>query len=315
MTEAYIYDGIRTPFGRYAGSLARVRPDDLLASVIRQLVDKNKITPELIEDVIAGCTNQAGEDSRNIARNAALISGLPVTTGGMTLNRLCGSGLSAVLDAARTVRSGEANILIAGGVESMSRSPWVIGKAENGFSRNQKMCDSTLGWRFPNHKLTDQYGEDSNSETADNIAVDLEISREDSDAFAYWSQQKYQTALENGFFDDEIMCLEVPGASRKAPSVIVEKDEHPRPETTLAKLETLKSVSEGGVVTAGNASGLNDGAAALLIGSEEAGKKLGLRPRARVVCGAVVGVEPRVMGLGPMPATDAVMKRAGSGLD
>lgn len=219
------------------------------------MVDKNNISTDLIEDIIAGCTNQAGEDSRNIARNAALVSGLPVTTGGITVNRLCGSGLSAVLDASRTIRTGEGNILIAGGVESMSRSPWVLGKAEAGFDRNQKMFDSTLGWRFPNNKLINQYGDDSNSETADNIAVDVGISREDSDAFAYWSQQKYQRAYENGFFNDEVVQVEVPGTSRKAPSVMVDKDEHPRPETTLEKLSTLKSVSEGGVVTAGNASG------------------------------------------------------------
>jgi len=268
MTEAYIYDGIRTPFGRYAGSLARIRPDDLLAMAIHQLVQRNNISPDLIEDVIAGCTNQAGEDSRNIARNAALISGLPVSTGGITLNRLCGSGLSAVLDATRTVRSGEAKVLIAGGVESMSRSPWVIDKADDSFSRKQKMYDSTLGWRFPNKKLTDQYGEDSNSETADNMAAELGISREDSDAFAHWSQQKYHNAFKNGFFNDELMQVEVPGASHKAPSVMIDKDEHPRPETTLEKLATLKPISEGGVVTAGNASGINDGAAALLIGSE-----------------------------------------------
>ncbi len=315
MTEAYIYDGIRTPFGRYGGVLSKVRPDDLLAIAIKQLVDKNNISTDLIEDIIAGCTNQAGEDSRNIARNAALVSGLPVTTGGITVNRLCGSGLSAVLDASRTIRTGEGNILIAGGVESMSRSPWVLGKAEAGFDRNQKMFDSTLGWRFPNNKLINQYGDDSNSETADNIAVDVGISREDSDAFAYWSQQKYQRAYENGFFNDEVVQVEVPGTSRKAPSVMVDKDEHPRPETTLEKLSTLKSVSEGGVVTAGNASGINDGAVALLIGNEEAGEKLGLQPRARVVCGAVVGVKPRVMGLGPVPATDIVMKRSGLGLD
>ncbi len=297
------------------GVLSKVRPDDLLAIAIKQLVDKNNISPDLIEDIIAGCTNQAGEDSRNIARNAALVSGLPVTTGGITVNRLCGSGLSAVLDASRTIRTGEGNILIAGEVESMSRSPWVLGKAEAGFDRNQKMFDSTLGWRFPNNKLINQYGDDSNSETADNIAVDVGISREDSDAFAYWSQQKYQRAFENGFFNDEVVQVEVPGASRKAPSVMIDNDEHPRPETTLEKLSTLKPVSEGGVVTAGNASGINDGAVALLIGNEEAGEKLGLQPRARVVCGAVVGVEPRVMGLGPVPATDIVMKRSGLGLD
>lgn len=311
MKEAYIYDGIRTPFGRYGGGLSTVRTDDLLALAINHIVKKNNISPDDIEDVIAGCSNQAGEDSRNIARNASLISGLPVSVAGITLNRLCGSGLAAVLDAARTIKTGEATMLLASGVESMSRSPWVIGKAENGFSRNQTMYDSTLGWRFPNKKLTGQYGSDSNTDTADNIARDLGISREDSDVFALASQKKYKDALDKGFFKDEIMSVEVPAANKKADPVLVERDEHPRSDTTIQKLAALKPLIEDGVVTAGNASGINDGAVALILGNKEIGEKLGLRPRGRVLGGAVVGVEPRVMGLGPVPATERILERTG----
>jgi len=311
MKEAYIYDGIRTPFGRYGGGLSTVRPDDLLAIAINNIVKKNNISPDDIEDVIAGCSNQAGEDSRNIARNASLISGLPVSVAGITLNRLCGSGLAAVLDAARTIKTGEATMLLASGVESMSRSPWVIGKAENGFSRNQTMYDSTLGWRFPNRKLTGQYGSDSNADTADNIARDLNISREDSDVFALASQKKYKDALDKGFFKDEIMSVEVPAANKNADPVLVERDEHPRSDTTIQKLAALKSLFEDGVVTAGNASGINDGAVALILGNKEMGEKLGLRPRGRILGGAVVGVEPRVMGLGPVPATGRILERMG----
>ncbi len=311
MKEAYIYDGIRTPFGRYGGVLSTVRPDDLLAAVINHIVTKNNIFPDHIEDVIAGCSNQAGDDSRNIARNASLLSGLPVSVAGITLNRLCGSGLAAVLDATRTIKTSEATLLIASGVESMSRSPWVIGKAENSYSRNQTMYDSTLGWRFPNQKLIGQYASDSNSDTADNIARDLSISREDSDVFALASQRKYKDALEKGFINDEIMSVEVPAVNKKADPVVMVTDEHPRSDTTLQKLATLKPISQNGVVTAGNASGINDGAAALIIGNKEAGEKLGLQPRARVIGGAVVGVEPRVMGLGPVPATARILERTG----
>lgn len=273
MKEAYIYDGIRTPFGRYGGVLSTVRPDDLLAAVINHIVTKNNIFPDHIEDVIAGCSNQAGDDSRNIARNASLLSGLPVSVAGITLNRLCGSGLAAVLDATRTIKTSEATLLIASGVESMSRSPWVIGKAENSYSRNQTMYDSTLGWRFPNQKLIGQYASDSNSDTADNIARDLSISREDSDVFALASQRKYKDALEKGFINDEIMSVEVPAVNKKADPVVMVTDEHPRSDTTLQKLATLKPISQNGVVTAGNASGINDGAAALIIGNKEAGEK------------------------------------------
>ena len=303
MSEAYIYDGIRTPFGRQGGVLAGIRPDDLLATVIKSVITRNYIDGAHIEDVIAGNTNQAGEDSRNIARNAALISGLPTTVAGLTLNRLCGSGVAAVLDAARAINSKEGELFIACGVESMSRAPWVIGKAELAYARNQQMYDSTLGWRFPNKNLTGPYGAENNSETADNISRDLSISREDSDIFAMASQQKYESARKNGFYKDEILAVEAPGAKRKDPTVIVDEDEHPRSETTLEKLGALKPLSDGGVVTAGNASGINDGAVAMIIGNREVGEKLGLKPRGRILTGAVAGVEPRVMGLGPVPAT------------
>jgi acetyl-CoA C-acetyltransferase len=311
MSDAYIYDGIRTPFGRHGGILARVRPDDLLASVLKSIVNKNSIDTGQIEDVIAGNTNQAGEDSRNIARNAALISGLPVSVAGITVNRLCGSGVAAVLDAARAIRCEEGELFIACGVESMSRSPLIINKAVSAFSRTQTMYDSTLGWRFPNKDLLGAYGDESNSDTADNISKQLGIGREDSDVFAMSSQQKYQTAKSRGYFTEEITAIQVPGARPKDPVISVDEDEHPRPDTTLEKLAALTPLSEGGVVTAGNASGINDGAAGLLLGSLKAGEKLGLTPRAKILTGAVAGVEPRVMGLGPVPATTKVLDRAG----
>jgi len=311
MTDAYIYDGIRTPFGRHGGVLATLRPDDMLALVIREIVARSGIDGHLIEDIIAGNTNQAGEDSRDVARNAALISGLPTVVAGITVNRLCGSGAAAVLDASRAIKCGEGELFIAGGVESMSRSPWVFSKAESAFSRDQKLFDSTLGWRFPNPRLTSPYGDESNSETADNISKDLGISREDSDIFALASQQKYETAKKNGYYTDEILKLEIPRLRRKDPVIIVDEDEHPRPDTSRDKLAGLKTLSDGGVVTAGNASGINDGAAALLIGNKDIGEKLGLRPRCKVVAGAVAGVDPRVMGLGPVPAAKKVLERTG----
>ncbi|MGY8813579.1 MAG: 3-oxoadipyl-CoA thiolase [Gammaproteobacteria bacterium] len=315
MSDAYIYDGIRTPFGKHGGVLANVRPDNLLALVIKSLVDRNSIDGELLEDIIAGNTNQAGEDSRNIARNAALLSGLHESVAGITVNRLCGSGVSAVLDAARAVRCGEGDLFVACGVESMSRAPWVIGKAASAYARDQKMFDSTLGWRFPNKNLTGIYGDESNTETAENIAADLGISRKDSDIFALASQQKYNAARLSGFFQDELLTVEVPGIRRKDVAIVVAQDEHPRPETTIEKLSTLNPLLDGGVVTAGNASGINDGAAALLVGNRSVGEKLGLKPRGRIITGAVVGVEPRVMGLGPVPATHKVLERSGLSLD
>lgn len=314
MNEVFIYDGIRTPFGRHAGALAKIRPDELLASAIREVVNRNDFDASLIEDVVAGDTNQAGEDSRNVARTAALLAGLPNTVAGVTLNRLCGSGAAAVLDASRAIKCGEGKMMVAGGVESMSRAPWAIAKAETGYGRNQPMFDSTIGWRFPNKRFLKEFGDDSMAETADNIAKDLGINREDSDAYAYGSQQRYAAAKADGFYKDEIMAIEVPGARRKDPAVMVDEDEHPRPEIELEKLTTLKTLYEGGVVTAGNASGINDGAGALLLGSGEIGEMLGMKARVKILTGAVAGVEPRIMGLGPVPACQKALQRVGLSL-
>lgn len=311
MHEVYIYDGIRTAFARHAGALAKVRPDEMLASTLRELVSRNEIDASLIEDVVVGNTNQAGEDSRNVARTAALLAGLPTTVAGISINRLCGSGAAAAMDTARAIKCGEGQLMIAAGVESMSRSPWVISKSELAYGRAQDMYDSTIGWRFPNQRFLKEYGDDSMAQTADNIAKDLGISREDSDAYAFSSQQRYATAKQEGFYKEEIMAIEVPGARRKDTVVIVDEDEHPRPDTQLEKLATLRSLYEGGVVTAGNASGINDGAGALLLGNAEIGEKLGLKPRVKLLTGAVAGVEPRIMGLGPVPATQKVLRRAG----
>jgi 3-oxoadipyl-CoA thiolase len=312
--EAYIYDGGRTAFGRHGGALSSVRPDDLLAHVISTLVQRNNFDPSSFEDVIAGSTNQAGEDSRNVARFAGLLAGLPIATGGITVNRLCGSGLAAALDAARCVKVGEGELFIAGGVESMSRAPLVISKATSAFDRNQEIADTTMGARFTNPKIVEQFGGHAMPQTADNIAADLNITREQSDSFALASQQKYQTAQSNGFFVDEIIPIEVP-QGRKKPVLSIDQDEHPRAQTELSSLQKLRPLFENGVVTAGNASGINDGASAVLIGSEAVGKAADLTPRARIISGAIAGVEPRVMGLGPVPATRKALARAGLTLD
>ncbi|MGO4476866.1 3-oxoadipyl-CoA thiolase [Massilia sp. 2TAF26] len=310
MLDAYIYSGLRTPFGRLAGALAPVRPDDLAASVIRKLVDDSPFDPAQVEDVILGCAGQAGEDSRNIARHAVLLSGLPHTVPGQTVNRLCSSGLAAVLDAARAITSGEGELYVAGGVESMSRAPFVVAKSESAFGREFKVFDSALGARFPNPRITKEFGGDTMPETADNVAEDLGLSREDSDRFAALSQSRYAAALADGFFAGEIMPVEVP-TGKKTPPRIVAADEQPRPESTVESLAKLKVLQEGGVVTAGNASSLNDGAAALLIGSRAAGDKAGAKPVARILAGAAAGVEPRVMGLGPAYAIPKALARAG----
>jgi 3-oxoadipyl-CoA thiolase len=312
MLNAYIYDGLRSPFGRHAGALAPVRPDDLLAAVIRALVTRNSFDPASIEDVIAGCTNQAGEDARNVARHAGLLAGLPVDVAGLTVNRLCGSGLAAISHAAQAITCGEGQLFVAGGVESMSRAPFVLAKSETAYSRDFRMFDSTIGARFPNKKVIAQYGGDTMPETADNIAKDLGISREDSDRFAAASQAKYEAARADGFFRDEILPIEVPQGRKQ--TVLVESDEHPRPGTSAEKLATLPTLFEGGVVTAGNASGVNDGAGALLIGSLEAGEKAGIKPRGRILATAIAGVQPRVMGLGPVPASQKALARAGLSL-
>lgn len=310
LTDAFIYDGIRTPFGRHAGALAPVRPDDLLAHVIRTVVEKNDFPMEAFEDVIAGNTNQAGEDCRNVGRFASLLAGMPVEVGGLTVNRLCASGLAATLHAANSVKIREGELFVAGGVESMSRAPLVLSKAHGPYDRGQSLADSTLGARFTNPAFAAGFGNDTMPETADNIASDVEISREDSDRFAAASQAKYEAARADGFFENEIVAIDVP-QGRKKPPITVAADEHPRPQTTLESLSGLRTLFDNGVVTAGNASGINDGAAALIVGSREAGERYGVKPRARIVAGAVAGVEPRVMGFGPVFAIQKALGRAG----
>ena len=314
MLNAYIYDGLRSPFGRHAGELASIRPDDLAATVIQKLLEKTGVPGADIEDVILGDTNQAGEDSRNVARNALLLAGLPVTVPGQTVNRLCASGLGAVIDSARAITCGEGELYIAGGVESMSRAPFVLGKAESAYSRDAKIYDTTIGSRFPNKKIIAQYGGHSMPETGDNVAADFGISREQADLFAAQSQAKYQKAKEDGFFANEITPIEV-FQGKKLPPKLVSEDEHPRPSSTVEALTKLKPLFEGGVVTAGNASGINDGAAALLIGSEAAGQKYGLKPMAKILSAAAAGIEPRIMGAGPIEAIKKAVARAGLTLD
>lgn len=310
MMAAYICDGLRTPIGRYNGALAKARPDDLAALTIRALLARHKdLDPKVIDDVILGCTNQAGEDSRNVARMAALLAGLPDSVPGVTVNRLCASGLDAVGQAARAIMSGDADLVIAGGVESMTRAPFVMGKADTAFSRTAKIEDSTIGWRFINPAMAKAFGVESMPETAENVAADYKISRADQDAFAWRSQQRTGAAQARGFFQGEITLVTVPG---KTAPTLVERDEHPRVETTLDALAKLKPiVREGGTVTAGNASGVNDGAAALIIASEEAARRHGLTPRARILGYATSGVTPRVMGIGPVPATQKLMAKTG----
>lgn len=310
LTEAFIYDGGRSAFGRHGGALATIRPDDLLADIIKSVVARNAFPAEAYEDVIMGNTNQAGEDCRNVARFAALRAGLPVEVAGLTVNRLCASGLAATLAAANGVKVGEGDLFIAGGVESMSRAPLVLSKAQSPYDRGQTLADSTLGARFTNPEFARVYGNDSMPQTADNIAKDLDISRKDSDVFAAASQAKYEAARADGFFKDEIIPVEAP-QGRKKPALVVDADEHPRPSSDYDTLSGLRNLFEGGVVTAGNASGINDGAAALVVGSREIGEKYGLKPRARIIAGAAAGVEPRVMGLGPVFAIQKALARAG----
>ena len=314
MLDAYIYDGLRTPFGRHGGALAPMRPDDLLAGVIRELVQRNGFEPSRYEDVVIGNTNQAGEDARNVARHAGLLAGLPESVAGITVNRLCGSGLAATLDAARMVTVGEGELVVSGGTESMSRAPFVMAKAEKAFSRDMTIFDSTIGARFPNPTILSQFGADTMPETAQNVADDLGISREEADAFAARSQQRYEAARERGFYREEILPVTVPQGRKKDPLTVAE-DEHPRAGTTAEKLAKLPAIVEGGIITAGNASGVNDGAAALIIGSRAAGDAAGIAPRARILAGAVAGVAPRVMGLGPVEACHKALARAGLTLD
>jgi len=313
MTDVFICDGIRTPVGRYGGGLAPVRTDDLAAIPIRTLMERNPaLDPASIDDVILGCANQAGEDNRNVGRMSSLLAGLPQEVPACTVNRLCGSGLNAVGSAALTLRAGEAGVMIAGGVEGMSRSPWVIGKAESAFGRTQQMYDTTMGWRFINKKLDQQYGTDVMPQTAEHLAAERGISREDQDRFAYWSQVKAAAAQQDGRLAGEICAVSVP--RRKQDPLVVDRDEHPR-ETSLEKLAQLRPLFPDGTVTAGNASGINDGAAALLLASEEGVRSQGLQPIARVLGMAVAGVPPRIMGIGPVSATRKLLQRLGMSLD
>jgi 3-oxoadipyl-CoA thiolase len=310
MTEAFICDAVRTPIGRYAGALSPVRADDLAAIPIAALIERNpKVDWGELDDVILGCANQAGEDNRNLARMAGLLAGLPPSSGGVTLNRLCGSGLDAVAMAARAIRGGESQMILAGGSESMSRAPFVMAKATSAFDRNAEMYDTTIGWRFVNPKMKSAYGDDTMPSTGENVAQDFQVSRADQDAFALRSQERAAAAQANGRLAAEIVAVEIP--QRRGDPVVVDRDEHPR-QTTLEALSKLKPIVRAdGTVTAGNASGVNDGAAAIIVASGEAVKRNGLTPRARVLGAAVAGVPPRIMGIGPAPASEKLMKRLG----
>jgi len=310
METVYVIDALRTPIGRYGGALSSIRPDDLLAEVIKALVRRNgKIDVNEIEDVIAGDANQAGEDNRNVARMAALLAGLPVSVAGNTVNRLCASGLQSIMDASRAIMCGDGDIFLAGGVESMSRAPFVLGKSESAFGRKAEVYDSTIGWRFPNKKLIEKYYPYSMGETAENVAKQWKISRHAQDEFAYESQQKYFAALATGKWKDEIIPVEI--TPNKTDKIIFDTDEHPR-KSSLEKLSQLKpAFVKDGTVTAGNSSGINDGAAMLLLANEKTVKKYGLKPMAKVVSMAVAGVDPAIMGIGPVAASQKALKRAG----
>ena len=309
MLNAYLYEGLRTPFGRHAGVLARVRPDDLLADVMKAVMKKSAFKPEQIEDIIVGCANQGGEDSRCVARHAGLVAGMPIETPGTVLQRNCASGLGALVHAAHSITAGEGEVFMVGGVESMSRSPIVMSRAESAFARDIKFYDSTIGPRFSNPKLVKQFGDDQMPQTADTLARQYEIKREEADTFALGSQQKYAIAKGEGFFAGEISPVEMP-PTRKGPMPAVTEDEHPRPTTDLATLAKMRPLYEGGVTTAGNASGVNDGAAALIVASREAGDKAGAKPLARVIASAAAGVPPQIMGIGPVAASKKVLARA-----
>ncbi|MDC4807997.1 3-oxoadipyl-CoA thiolase [Acinetobacter baumannii] len=310
LKNAYIIDAIRTPFGRYAGGLAPVRADDLGAVPIKALMQRNpNVDWEQVDDVIYGCANQAGEDNRNVGRMSALLAGLPYQVPATTINRLCGSSLDAVAIAARAIKAGEANLVIAGGVESMSRAPYVMGKSDSAFGRSQKIEDTTMGWRFINPKLKELYGVDTMPQTAENVAEQFNVNRADQDQFALVSQQRTASAQAKGFFSKEIVAVEIP--QRKGEAVVIDTDEHPRASTTLVALSKLKPVVKAdGTVTAGNASGINDGAAALLIASDEAVQAYNLKPRAKIIASTAVGVEPRIMGFAPAPAIKKLLKQA-----
>ncbi|MFV5618297.1 3-oxoadipyl-CoA thiolase [Acinetobacter baumannii] len=310
LKNAYIIDAIRTPFGRYAGGLAPVRADDLGAVPIKALMQRNpSVDWEQVDDVIYGCANQAGEDNRNVGRMSALLAGLPYQVPATTINRLCGSSLDAIAIAARAIKAGEANLVIAGGVESMSRAPYVMGKSDSAFGRSQKIEDTTMGWRFINPKLKELYGVDTMPQTAENVAEQFNVNRADQDQFALVSQQRTASAQAKGFFSKEIVAVEIP--QRKGDAIVIDTDEHPRASTTLEGLSKLKPVVKAdGTVTAGNASGINDGAAALLIASDEAVQAYNLKPRAKIIASTAVGVEPRIMGFAPAPAIKKLLKQA-----
>jgi acetyl-CoA acyltransferase len=316
MKDAFIFDAIRTPIGNFGGALAQVRADDLAAHVMKALIDRNpSVDTSTIEDVLFGCANQAGEDNRNVARMALLLAGLPYTIGGETVNRLCSSGLASVVNAARAIQVGDGDLYIAGGVEHMTRGPWVISKTSTPFGRDAEMHDSSFGWRFINPKMKAQYGVDGMGQTAENLVDIYKISREDQDQFAYWSQMKAANAQQNGRLAQEISGVLIP--QRKGDALLVDQDEFIKPSTTLETLAKLRPAfrNEGGTVTAGNASGLNDGAAAILLGNETAAQRNNLTPKARIVSAAIAGVEPRIMGIGPVEATRKALKRAGLTLD
>ena len=310
MLDAYIYEGLRSPFGRHAGALAKVRPDDLLADVLRNVMSKSAFKPEQVEDLVVGCANQAGEDSRCVARHAGLVAGLPIEMPGTVLQRNCASGLDALVHAAHAITCGEGDVFLVGGVESMSRAPFVMGKSEAPFSRDMKIFDSTVGPRFSNPKLTKRFGDHQMPQTADNLAREYGISREEADRFAVRSQQRYAIAKGEGFFSGEISPVEMP-PTRKGPLPPVADDEHPRPNTDLDALAKMKPLYEGGVTTAGNASGVNDGAVALVVGSKSAGDKAGVKPLARIIASGAAGVRPDIMGIGPVAASQKALKRAG----
>ncbi|MEM6734872.1 MAG: 3-oxoadipyl-CoA thiolase [Bacteroidota bacterium] len=315
MKQAYIIDGIRTPVGSFRGALSHIRTDDLAALVIQALINRNcTIDPNQIDEVIIGCANQAGEDNRNVARMALLLAGIPFTVPGETINRLCASGMSAIIHANRAIKTGDGDLFISGGVENMTRGPWVISKSAKPFGTDAKMYDSSFGWRFINLKMEELYGTDGMGQTAENLVENHKVSREDQDAFAHWSQMKASEAQKNGRLSEEIVSVEIP--QKKADSILFSDDEFVKPYTTLEVLRRLRAAfKKDGSVTAGNSSGLNDGAAAVLIASEEAIKQYNLAPMARIVSSAVIGVEPRIMGIGPIEASQKALEKAGLSLD
>ena len=310
MLNAYIYNGIRTPFGRNAGALSKVRPDDMMGVVIKEVVDHSAFDAADIDDVNIGCGNQAGEDSRCVARHAALLAGLPIEIPGSVVQRNCGSGMNAIMSAAHAITCGEGDLFVAGGVESMTRAPFVVGKAETAFAKSFPSFESSLGARFPNPKIENAFGADTMPETADNLAREFQLSREEVDNFAAGSQSRYAAAKAEGFYDEELMTITVP-SGRKKPDVDVSEDEHPRPGTNVETLSGMRTLFADGVTTAGNASGINDGAAAVIVASLEKGEQAGAQPMARILSTGVAGVEPRIMGYGPVPAAQKALDRAG----